>query len=125
MMEKWCPLCGHSLSDSKSIFIDEESNSIILDGKAIKAQRRIRQVVGLLIEKSPRIVSRGFMMDSLYGLETEEEEPAEKIIDVFIAHARKAIKGSDYEIDTIWGKGWLFRRKVLHEDEHQDQRKAG
>ncbi len=124
-MESNCPLCGHKLYNYKGPRVEHESNSVILDGKAIKAPRRVRQVLETLIDKSPLLASRGLLMDNIYGLESGDEEPAEKIIDVFITHTRKAIRDSNYEIETIWGKGWLFRRKVLHEDEHQNQRKAG
>jgi len=113
-MESNCPLCGHFLDASDGVHIDEESNSILLDGKAVKAPKRIRQILETLIEKSPRTVSRDFLMDDLYGLDTDEEEPSNQIISVFISHVRKALAGSNYEVVTIWGKGWLFRKKVFH-----------
>ena len=112
MMEKQCPLCGHELEVSAKVFIDEDTNSIMLDGMVVKAPRKVRQLLSILIDKSPRALSREFLMDELYGLLSDKEEPNDKIIAIFISHARKALKGSNYEILTVWGKGWLFRKKI-------------
>ena len=120
-MDKWCPLCGHELLEEQGIRIDEESGFVILDGKEIKTSRRLRQILGILIKNSPHVVSRAFIMDEVYGLLTDREEPAEKIIDIFVCKVRQTIKGSNYEIRTIWGKGWLFRKKVLHDGREENQ----
>ena len=118
-LESNCPLCGHELEKVTRVVFEEESNSILLDGKAVKATPSVKQVLLILIEKSPRVVSRESLMDSIYGLFSEEEEPADKIIDVFIAKVRTTIRDSNYEIETIWGKGWLFRKKVLENDREE------
>lgn len=120
-MDKWCPLCGHELLEEHGVRIDEESGFVTLDGKEIKTSRRLRQVLGILIKNSPRVVSRAFIMDEVYGLLTDKEEPSEKIIDIFVCKVRRAIKDSNYEIVTIWGKGWLFRKKVLHNGREENQ----
>ncbi len=125
-MENYCPLCNHELPRAKGTFVDNESGYILLDGKFVETTPKIRQVLGLLISKSPRVVSRGLVMDHLYGLECEQDEPNEKLIDVFVCRARRDIKDSNYEIVTEWGRGWIFRQKVLHNGEsEQDQRAVG
>ncbi len=125
-MEDTCPLCGHILQEDTDIRIDLESGSVILDGQLIKATRKVFQILNLLIDKSPRVVSREFMMDYIYGLELDAfDEPSDEIIPIFICNARKAIKNTNYEIDTIWGKGWLFRKKVLHNGREESQQLTG
>ncbi len=122
MMEDVCPLCGHVLHEDTAIRIDLESGNVILDGVLIKTPNKVFQILSLLIDKSPRVVSREFIMDYIYGLELDSfDEPLEKIIDVFIVRARQAIKNTNYEIETIWGKGWLFRKKVLHDGREENQ----
>jgi DNA-binding response OmpR family regulator len=116
-MEPTCPVCGHILPDSTGAYINEEENVVILDKVSIRTTPKVRQILRVLIAKSPRTVSKGTLMDVLYGLESGDEEPEEKIIDVFVCRAKKDIKGSNYEILTIWGKGYLFRRKVLDGEE--------
>jgi len=111
-MEPYCPLCGHELHNTHHVRMEPETGFILLDGQALKLEARTRQILWILIEKSPRVVTRGFIMDEVYGLENSDDEPDEKIVDVFICRARKEIKHSNYEILTIWGKGWLFRKKL-------------
>ncbi len=123
-MESNCPLCGHELPEGQGIRVDEGSGFITLDGEEVKASRRDRQVLGILINKSPRVVSRAFIMDNIYGLLTDKEEPDEKITTVFICKVRQAIRNTDYEIKTVWGRGWIFRRKLLHNGREEHQREA-
>lgn len=123
-MENYCPLCNHELPRSKGTFVDNESGQILLDGQVVTATRQTRLLLGALVEKSPRTITKGYLMDHLYGLESEKDEPGDKIIDVFIVRARKAIKDSNYEIVTEWGRGWKFRQKVLHNGREENERNS-
>lgn len=116
-MESNCPLCGHQILSEEGIHIEPDTGFVVLDGKVLKLPNKTMQVLSVLIDKSPRIVSRAFIMDALYGLYSSDEEPAEKIIDIFISRVRHEIKSSNYEVLTIWGKGWIFRRKISYSQE--------
>lgn len=121
-MEKYCPLCNHELPRAKGTFVDSESGEILLDSEAVCCPPKVKQTLGVLINKSPRVATRGLIMDHIYGLEAEGDEPNEKIVDVFICRAREAIKSSNYEIVTEWGRGWVFRQKVLHNGRESNEK---
>jgi two-component system cell cycle response regulator CtrA len=55
----------------------------------------------LLHRRYPRVVSKGAIMDALYG--DAEEEPKAKIVDVFLCKIKKRL-GRD-TIQTVWGQG--------------------
>lgn len=120
-MESYCPLCNHELPVSKGTFVDNESGAILIDGQVVEETLRTREVLGVLINKSPRIVSRGYIMDHIYGLEAAGDEPQEKVVDVFLVRARKAIKNTNYEIVNECGRGWIFRQKVLRNGQKNER----
>lgn len=120
-MESNCPLCGHVLEALTGIVFDKEANFILFDGKFIKTTLTERRILILLIENSPHVVSIPLMMDSIYGLLTDKEEPSNSILGVFICRIRATIKDSNYEILTVRGKGWLFRKKVLENGKEESR----
>ena len=123
-MENYCPLCNHELPEAKGTFVDHESGAILLDNQAVEATPQTKLLLGALIGNSPRVMTKGYLMDHLYGLEAGEDEPKDGIISIIICNARKAIEGSNYEIVTEWGRGWQFRQKVLRNGRRENERNS-
>ena len=107
-----CPLCDQLYEGHKGIFIDEESSTLIVDGEVIKLTRRLFQVLAGILSCDPRLASVGYLMDYVYGAETDDE-PGNKIISVMVCKARKKIKHTRFGIVTIWGHGF----KIVETDD--------
>jgi DNA-binding response OmpR family regulator len=60
-----------------------------------------------LAERQDRMVSKGALMDAMYFDLGHEAEP--KIVDVLVCKIRKKLRGSAYQIETVWGQGYRAR----------------
>ena len=100
-----CPTCGQSFNEDKGITVDEETRSVIIDGEVIRLTRKLSLVLGGIVECSPRVASKDYLMDYVYGLETDNE-PNTKIIDVYVCKIRGRIKHTRFKIENVWGYGY-------------------
>ena len=100
-----CPTCGHLLNGDKGIIVDEETRSVIIDGEVITLTRRMSLVLGGIVKCSPRVASKAYLMDYVYGLETDNE-PDTKIVDIYVCKIRQQIKHTRFKIETVWGYGY-------------------
>ncbi len=64
------------------------------------------RLVELLNAKRGRIVTRSAMMNALYFDRNPDDEPEQKIVDVYICRIRKRLAGSDIVIDAVPGLGY-------------------
>ena len=55
-----------------------------------------------LAERMPMWTTKKYLMDATYGL-SNDKEPEEKIIDVWICKIRRAMKHTPYIIETLHG----------------------
>ena len=60
-----------------------------------------------LTERLDRMVGKGALMDAMYFDRGHEAEP--KIVDVLVCKIRKKLRGSCWQIETIWGQGYRAR----------------
>ena len=100
-----CPLCDHPYEGHRGVFVDVESRVLIVDGKLIRLTHRWSQVIAGILKCAPRPATLGFLMDYVYGAETDDE-PHDKIISVYICKIRREIAHTRFGIETIWGAGW-------------------
>ncbi len=106
--KEYCHACGKKLEYKERISFDVDSNVLILDNKSIRLTTNQIILIRALISAYPRTLSTAFLMDCIYGLESEE--PANKIISVYLCKIRKQLKNTNYRIDTVFGKGLRFVR---------------
>ena len=94
--------------------VDFEGRTIAIDGKAVHLTSREFAIIEMLAQRRGQVVSKQSLMTHLYAADNGEE-PAMKIIDVFICKLRKklveATGGADY-IETVWGTGYALRDPV-------------
>ena len=103
-----CPLCGNSYGGHEGVFIDEYSREVIIDGEVISLSPRLVQTLAGIVKSSPRLVTRGYLMDYIYGLGSVDE-PNDKIIDTFICLIRRQLKHTRFEIQTVKTLGYRWR----------------
>lgn len=103
-----CPLCGNSYGGHEGVFIDEDFSEVVIDGEVISLTPRLVQTLAGIVKSSPRVVTKGYLMDYIYGLGSVNE-PNDKIIDTFICLVRKQIKHTRFEIQTVKTLGYRWR----------------
>ena len=64
----------------------------------------------ILMNHEGECVHKQTILNRLY-VETPNDMPEGKIIDVFICKLRKAIADSEYQIETVWGEGYKLIKK--------------
>jgi two-component system cell cycle response regulator CtrA len=63
-----------------------------------------------------QIASKRTIMQALYFDQHSDDEPQEKIVDVFVCKMRKKLKPYGVQIETIWGQGYSLvdREQYAH-----------
>ncbi len=114
-----CPLCGGKYGGHKGIYVSDNYNETVIDGVSVHLTRRESQTLAALVQVYPRVARKGFIMDYVYGMGPEVDEPEEKVIDVFACKLRKVLKPSGYDIKSVRGVGF----KLVEEDISDGPRK--
>ena len=81
-----------------------------ISGQVVKLSRREHAIFQQLVLNAGRVVSKATIYDAVYGM--SEEQPFDKVIDVYICKIRKKIdqsaaSGHNY-IETVHGRGYKF-----------------
>jgi two-component system, cell cycle response regulator CtrA len=81
-----------------------------IDGKRVPLTVREFAIVEVLALRKGSTVSKDALMAQLYSSEVDEE-PEQKIIDVFVHKIRKKIEATTGEqcIETVWGRGYAMK----------------
>ena len=83
-------------------------------GEPMKLSQRELAIFQQIALAAPRIVSKSVIYDAVYGM--SEDQPFDKVIDVYICRIRKKIEemspGSDPHIRTIRGRGYKLDPEV-------------
>lgn len=66
-----------------------------------------RDMFQLLMKRRGQTVSKSALIDSSFR--HQDNEPAEKVIDVQICKMRKRLKNTEYDIETVWGTGYRLK----------------
>jgi two-component system, cell cycle response regulator CtrA len=89
--------------------VNLDAKNAEISGVPLQLTSKEYQMLELLTLRKGSIVSKEMFFNNLYG---GIDEPAMKILDVFICKLRKklvkASNGKDY-IETVWGRGWTLR----------------
>jgi two-component system cell cycle response regulator CtrA len=70
------------------------------------------------------IVTKEMLLDYMYR---DTDEPDPKIIDVFVSKLRKKLAqttGGNHYIETVWGRGYIFREPATQPDSRLLMREA-
>lgn len=102
---------GHSEGVIRTgpVTLDLDSRTVEANGKRINLTGKEYQMYELLSLRKGTTLSKELFLTHLYG---GMDEPAVKIIDVFMCKLRKKLAqatGDLEHIETIWGRGYLLR----------------
>lgn len=98
-----CPLCGSAVG-TDAFRVDLASNTLLAGGQVRKLRGTVAEIFTVLAKYSPCSVRREALYRAVYGLRLDAPEP--KTIDVHICLGRKALAGTGWKIETVWGRGW-------------------
>ncbi len=91
--------------------LDLLEKTVEIAGERLRLTGKEYAVLELLALRSGQSVEKRFFLDHLYG---GRDEPADKIIDVFVCKLRTKIRqaGGHTKIDTVWGRGFALRERT-------------
>ncbi len=100
-----------SLLTVGDLSLDLFEKTVDVAGERLRLTGKEYSVLELLALRSGQAVEKRFFLDHIYG---GRDEPADKIIDVFVCKLRNKIRqaGGHTKIDTIWGRGFALRERT-------------
>lgn len=114
-LHKECPCCRRPLVVSEDMILSEDWGYVIRAGHAVYLTREQTRLLKKLWERRPNLVSKDVLYDAMYWRRAEAEEPAPKIIDVWVCKLRPLLEPLGLEIITHWGRGYSLHVEPLGE----------
>ena len=109
-----CDHCGQPLPLT-NIRVEAGFTELVKNGRGYTVESMTGKVIAALLRRAPGSVSRKALYESLYADTDPDRWPQEKLLDLIICRARKALKDTDLTIVTHWGYGWSIQKKVDNE----------
>jgi two-component system cell cycle response regulator CtrA len=91
------------------LVVNPASRIATIDDKLLCLTAREYDILELLALRKDTTVTKEMFLNHLYG---GKDEPALKVIDVFICKLRKKLSkatGGEQYIETVWGRGYVLR----------------
>jgi len=99
---------AHAIIQTGDIVVDLNAKLVDVNGARVHLTDKEYQILELLSLRKGSALSKEMFLNHLYG---GMDEPAQKIIDVFICKLRKklvAATGGVNHIETLWGRGYML-----------------
>jgi two-component system cell cycle response regulator CtrA len=102
---------GHAQSviEIDDLVINLDTKSVVVNDAHVHLTGKEYQMLELLALRKGTTLTKEMFIDNLYG---GMDEPAQKIIDVFMCKLRKKLanaSGGKNYIETVWGRGYVLR----------------
>jgi len=103
---------GHAQSviEIDDLVINLDTKSVVVNDAHVHLTGKEYQMLELLALRKGTTLTKEMFIDNLYG---GMDEPAQKIIDVFMCKLRKKLanaSGGKNYIETVWGRGYMLRQ---------------
>jgi two-component system cell cycle response regulator CtrA len=110
---------GHadSIIQTGKLKVNLDARTVEVDNQPLHLTGKEYGILDLLSLRKGATLTKEMFLNHLYG---GMDEPAVKIIDVFVCKLRKklsAATGGDNYIETVWGRGYVLRDPVEEFDE--------
>lgn len=89
-----------------NLLINEDLHLIYIDGKEINLTKTEYDILSYIAKSKNKVISRNKLMTDIWGGETG----AERILDTHIFSIRKKMNNSSYQITTVYGEGYRFKK---------------
>ncbi len=99
-----CPTCGQPLPET-GIFFDDEAGILVVGGQFVFFTKAEYALFSALWNAPGRTRTKPQLMDGIYGL-LVDEEPQQKIVDVYVCKIRRKLGDLPLNIETLWGNGY-------------------
>ncbi len=106
-----CPYCGGETNAYEGIYVNPEVDTVFIDGKRLDLTRKQSELFCAIYSIVPRTARISFLMDYMYGLTSDKEEPDENILKVFMTRIRKRLESTRFEIETVRGIGYRLKER--------------
>ena len=111
---------GHSESiiQTGRLTVNLATRSVEVDQDPLHLTGKEYGILELLSLRKGTTLTKEMFLNHLYG---GMDEPELKIIDVFVCKLRKKLSvatGGENYIETVWGRGYVLRDPVHHQDDH-------
>lgn len=108
MPMKRCECCGQAMPEWGGIVADDDRGEIRFNGMAaVGFTPREYAIFRLLLDAKGAVKSKDKIMDHLYQL-SPDDEPDQKIVDVFVCKLRRKLEPLGLEIGTAWARGYYL-----------------
>jgi DNA-binding response OmpR family regulator len=88
------------------LVVDPNTRTVSADGQPVRLTPKEYEILELLSSRNGKTLTKEMILNHLYG---GKDEPALKIIDVFVCKLRKKLAlsaGNKHYIETVWGRGY-------------------
>jgi two-component system cell cycle response regulator CtrA len=86
------------------LVVDPNTRTVSADGQPVRLTPKEYEILELLSSRKGKTLTKEMILNHLYG---GKDEPALKIIDVFVCKLRKKLSaGNKRYIETVWGRGY-------------------
>lgn len=90
-----------------NVSLDLQACTVTVDNKMIELKQREFRLLEVLISHTGRVLSKEALIEHLYNF---NENPNSSVIEIYVARLRKTLQGSDVQIRTIRGLGYLLEK---------------
>jgi len=111
-----CPTCGSCIE--KKFLVDFASNTFITSTAKVQLTKAETDVLGLIAEVYPSVISVGRIIERRYGWQNEPDDPLAATY-VHIARIRKKIAPCLFDIENVYGSGYRLIRIFKHATKNQ------
>ena len=101
-----CPCCYQHLPDIDDVVVSLDENLLMTQGIKVEFTASEAECLHILLEKSPRWVDTGYILDGLYGM--MDNQPDDKIVSVYLSKSRGKLRRGGIDnirIESAWSHG--------------------
>lgn len=89
------------LNYTRSLLVSEEEQPADLK---VHLTGKEKQLLRVFMASPGRVLSKATILERMYLM--KQDQPSDKIVDVFVCKLRRCLRGSRYSIVTAWGQGY-------------------
>lgn len=105
-----CPHCGKPYRETQ-VAIDTEAGTVATKDREVRLTPHEMVVFSRLFDAKGRMVTKGMLLDDIYGLEGDEPAWAADSIRVRVHALRKKLSTLGFVINCNWGRGYSMEMK--------------